>query len=360
MRKALLVFLSAALVFLYGPGKAGMLQYEGEEILLVSCEGEPGRADLEISLADPGEAGKEVYLLDPLFNGVEGVFPDEWLSGSIRLQPGERTEWTVSILSDDPDELPETVSFRFCLDGIIFTPVTVSFPDQRCIPGERPEPDGRILLTEVEAPEEIRDTKPEEVSDRLAPEEVPLLDYAQARVCFLKGNVLRLIATLPAEVQESGEAEASFSGFALTLAGRNECPLSVTESREEEGTAWAFDNIGLYSDTVYFALLSGRAGIKEGKVSVTEQTTEAVEFRKAAEVPFELFTNGNVSSLCYLPDPEDREGPADCRPDFDILDMTEPLRLALVPAKELGEIYVFFEYYLTDDRTIIHPAVPLN
>ena len=316
-----------------------------------------GQAVLTLTVRVTGGGG--VSLLDPRYNGEAAAFgrgdPD------VRLDVPDSGSLTadVTVRSYGADEACDAVSFRFGAGGAIQGTVSVMNDG----PGFRTDvtaPESPLIETAVIEPE----TYPEPVTlrDRLAAERVALLDYGQAVVCLRREDGVFLpLCAVPATVSEDGAVSAVYSGLLLTLDG-SDVLFSMTESRDGGDCLWESGLNTLTGEAIEYAEMTLTLRRGPDGAFVTGQSFDAWETGGVCEsAPCDLFDVMLITQPLYA---FEEAGDLTVLREIDSrarrVEIEGPLSLCLRPAEELGDVWVYFEYFFSDRTDEAHAPFALK
>ena len=377
-----------------------LLEENGLCITLDGCEVTEGEAVLHLLCSNDAEEARELLLITPQINGEMAGFDHGWGSCELTAEPGENISSEFSMVTDDPEEMPEILSFRFIEDGNVSSICRISLEEKMMeiasFAAGKEEP--LLVDPEIEVSDEIS-SQGTVFTDTITPEQVQMLDYGRALICVKQTaesrEYLSHISTVEAVADAEGHVTASFSGLALQLAEdpdfviptlenqvhRGVRPLEVTlfsaQSRTVGGTEdqdpsnglvsasgqsslnGGAENMALSGEAAFYATLSFQLRQnEEGGMTAEDIVVSSDELGgECGNIPCALFdtvqTSREIWSVEELsPDSVwlEIEGSAD-----GIWNIEGPLRFRLVPAEELGEIVVCFEYFFKDGTDVIHP-----
>lgn len=324
---------------------------------LTSIESHDGQAVVTMTLVNRTEGSLDICLLNPTLNGVPAWFDRDQVSLTMTVPARETQTVCVTVDADDPDEVPETVSFQFLTGGEITLETVVTLPDGAVRPAVPVPEEERVMLSAAGMPEQ--DTAPVLLEDALLADDLERLDYGQAQVCARSGDWLKVLATLPADVDASGHVTAQFSGMILALDGDDPFPITSRETWSDGRIHWRTDRISLYSEAIYFCQLLADVTMTPGEGAATAVTLTAEEFGTAVNAPYRLFEDGSASALLCRPGTDPQDDTAQVDAVFERLHITGPLRLSLLPAHEAGELVYYFEYFFQDAESVTHAIHPI-
>ena len=377
-----------------------LLEENGLCITLDGCEVTEGEAVLHLLCSNDAEEARELLLITPQINGEMAGFDHGWGSCELTAEPGENISSEFSMVTDDPEEMPEILSFRFIEDGNVSSICRISLEEKMMetasFAAGKEEP--LLVDPEIEVSDEIS-SQGTVFTDTITPEQVQMLDYGRALICVKQTvedkEYLSHISTVEAAADPEGHVTASFSGLILQLAEdpdfviptlenqvhRGVRPLEVTlfssQSRTAGGTEdqdpsnglvsasgqsslnGGAENMALSGEAAFYATLSFQLRQnEEGGMTAEDIVVSSDELGgECGNIPCALFdtvqTSREIWSVEELsPDSVwlEIEGSAD-----GIWNIEGPLRFRLVPAEELGEIVVCFEYFFKDGTDVIHP-----
>ena len=325
----------------------GFESAEGEAVLLVACRND---SDEEVTLT----------LIEPEVNGEPAGFRYGWGGDELTLPARADSSAEIVLQPDSAREVPQRVSLRFVMDGRISSRGTVDSQEDLRVETasfELGAQEPQMLETAVSAPADA-DGYRRVYSDSAPGRDAPL-EYARALICLRAaedgGGLLTHLCTVEAVVDEEGTASASYSGLALALDGDGAFPLRTFE--HADGTAFAdagpleLSGPGVFYAVMDFSLLWTEAGWATSNALVESSELGG----PCSVVPCALFDSVQCARDIWRPVLEGGEadlaleGNASWRAGAG-----QPLRLGLVPAEELGEIAVCFEYCYADGHAVIH------
>ena len=377
-----------------------LLEENGLCITLDGCEVTEGEAVLHLLCSNDAEEARELLLITPQINGEMAGFDHGWGSCELTAEPGENISSEFSMVTDDPEEMPEILSFRFIEDGNVSSICRISLEEKMMeiasFAAGKEEP--LLVDPEIEVSDEIS-SQGTVFTDTITPEQVQMLDYGRALICVKQTaesrEYLSHISTVEAVADAEGHVTASFSGLALQLAEdpdfviptlenqvhRGVRPLEVTlfsaQSRTVGGTEdqdpsnglvsasgqsslnGGAENMALSGEAAFYATLSFQLRQnEEGGMTAEDIVVSSDELGgECGNIPCALFdtvqTSREIWSVEELsPDSVwlEIEGSAD-----GIWNIEGPLRFRLVPAEELGDVTVCFEYFFKDGTDVILP-----
>ena len=355
-----------------------LLEENGLCIILNDCEVTEGEAVLHLLCSNDAEEERELLLITPHINGEMAGFDHGWGSCELTAEPGENISSEFSMVTDDPEEMPESLSFRFIEDGMVSSICRISLEKEKTVEtasfaAGREEP--LLVDPQIETPE-VGLSSGIVYTDTLKLEQAELLDYGHALVCVKLSSggqeYLSHISTVEAVVDAEGNVKADFSGLALQMADdpdfviptaenqvrRGVRPLEVTLASAQNRMAGGTENMALSGEAAFYASLSFQLRQnEEGGVNAEDIVVASNELGgECGNIPCALFdtvqTSREIWSVEQL-SPDSVwlviEGSAD-----GIWNIEGPLRFRLVPAEELGEIVVCFEYFFKDGTDVIH------
>ena len=364
-----LVLALAALDGLAAPARAewaeGYLFDDNDTTVgLRGYDAQPGAVTLTLTLSAPRDRDIVVSLCDARFNGAPAGFGRGWADEQLSLTAGESREEDVLLVSDFPDEAAESVSFRVAAEGLIGAPATLSLAD------------GTVAAQPV-SPPLIRDgillpegpVSPVRLTDELTAEELSLLDYGQAQIVLrtedARGVLFTPIVTVPLAVDAGGRAEGVFSGLTLLLDTAPDVPFQTVERSagcEAGATEISAPMVALTGETIEFAEQALSIVWDGGAARLTGQAVTAYEIGgTCAFAPWDLFDQIYLSHQVFA---MAERGRAATLTEADSLNrrtpIDGPLTLRLADVRDLGDIWVYAEYFFTDNTDTVRPARPLT
>ena len=377
-----------------------LLKENGLCITLNDCEVTEGEAVLHLLCSNDAEEERALLLITPQINGKMAGFDHGWGSMDLIMEPGSGHPEEIRMVTDDPEEIPESLSLRIIEEGQVSSMCSVILDEEpACDPASFAAGKEEPLLVdpEIEVSDEIS-SQGTVFTDTITPEQVQMLDYGRALICVKQTienkEYLSHISTVEAAADPEGHVTASFSGLALQLAEdpdfviptlenqvhRGVRPLEVTlfsaQSRTAGGTEdqdpsnglvsasgqsslnGGAENMALSGEAAFYATLSFQLRQnEEGGMTAEDIVVSSDELGgECGNIPCALFdtvqTSREIWSVEELsPDSVwlEIEGSAD-----GIWNIEGPLRFRLIPAEELGEIVVCFEYFFKDGTDVIH------
>ncbi len=343
------------LLFLWTPCSGDSILLSSDILCaeLAECRVEPGQADLTVIWKNNSDVNQTITLIAPEMNGAAASFEGMTASQAVRLAPGAEQETIVTILADNPRETPEDVSFRFCIDRRITTKTAVDVTAPSAEAAEQPSPEAQTLIVDLD---EASACPVILLRDMLPPDEAAQLVDARVQVCLQEPDGLLILLTAPAEVSADGQATARIAAAVPVLSMDKPFPMTSDQVTKDGKTTWLASRISLYSDAIYFCVLALQFEMAEDGGITCRQAFSAEEFGTADAAPYDLFEAGNVSSLKYMTNKTTLLDAA-ARMDgvFQPLRVTGPLRVSMQPLAALGEIVYYFEYFMDDASSVIHP-----
>ena len=350
LRSAIILILCLCLLPCAGSGTEEDILFTGTGFLvrLVSCQSENGNVRLELSLENSGTAECLFGVVSPCIEGESAWTAEPKGREMIPVPPQGQKQVEIILQGDRDFDEPEEVSFFIHLDDKI-TSRTVIHPG-----GAIAEPASEATERQAVSPQIAWEGDPH-ISCKTLRDQCPDIsekpEVTTAMVCLREGDLLRLLATLPAEVSETGEATAKYSNLALALNPEDPFPITCTETTTDIGTVWTTDRIGLYSDSIYFAVLTLTGRGEPEQLPRMEYRLEAEEFGTVSLAPYDFFQGGTALSLMYRMENAEPEFAGSVPAQ---LTMDGPLRFVLLQASELGDIVYFFRYEYRDGSCISH------
>ena len=346
--------LAAALILLLigarggGPGWAEtgadvLIDDGGLRVELLSAEASPGAAVLRVRLFSDADAAL-LTLLDPWVNGAPAGLSDGWGSEFIDLTaPGGDTA-EIRLVTDDPDEVPETLSLRFQRDGVVSSPAQITLSQAGAAVRKASfEPQEEPLVAPIAWEAGAADCGWTIVDD------APPQGYgsATARVCLRTALGDEQLCAVEAYPGEDGGVYAGYSGLSLTAAG------AIVSTRERSDSAIRTEGLTLTAQWIFSAELTAtlRIGVEAAELSIVSAELEE-PISACPRAAFDtLLLRRNVW--------EARESADGLRlvgldSVFGETALRAPLELRAVPVRSLGEIAVYVEYEFADGSLIAH------
>ena len=161
-----------------------LLEENGLCITLDGCEVTEGEAVLHLLCSNDAEEARELLLITPQINGEMAGFDHGWGSCELTAEPGENISSEFSMVTDDPEEMPEILSFRFIEDGNVSSICRISLEEKMMetasFAAGKEEP--LLVDPEIEVSDEIS-SQGTVFTDTITPEQVQMLDYGRALIC---------------------------------------------------------------------------------------------------------------------------------------------------------------------------------
>ena len=369
MKKAaiwLLVFLLCAI-----PGRADSEQSTGDDVLSVKLEGfdaSCGTAYMNLLIENRSSQSQHIYMIEPTFNGEPASFLNGWNTDEITLDACGSDRIEIAICAGGRDALPEAVSLRFAANGCISSPMHIRSGSSglTITPAsfdiKAPE---ALIASDQSAFNDIR-LSSQTLSDRLSADEMSRLSYAQAVVCFREivnnEELFVRFCTLPARVDEDGVAHADFSGYAVTFSQAPVFPLSTLEDVRDGQRVILVSRIVLSGEAAFYASLAFEIiEASDGSLSMGEYTITSEELGGIYHcAPYALFSSFSCANAVIQMDDSKGDTRSHIEDDrFISISLNRPLVVRLKPASELGDVYAYFEYFFTDNRSAVHAPFPL-
>ena len=317
---------------------------------------------------DSHQGFSEIQVFEPTVNGQFCTLGSHWNSDTIRLNENEPTEANIEVLYDFADILPEEVTFRFSIDGRISTPVLFTWEgDALSIhPAsflEKTDEDP-LAVTLIQTPTDMKSYEFLFV-DKLAEDDLLLLDDVLVfvnRIVSIDGSArLEELCTIKPEINVHDEIMARFSGLALRTQNEPDYLFPTFENSVENGIILV-KPLTLYGNSIFYATLSILIGQEKNIASIDAYQIESSDINgRFQNIPRSLFSSIQLRARNW------EMGTDGNMPDFEQnqmrvikFDLTEPLIFELIPAKSIGKLKVFFQYYLSDGRIIVHEAAVEN
>lgn len=363
--------LLAAAVLLFSAAaaeEAPLFQEQGLAITLVSFETAEGEVSLKLQCTNQDAADRAILLFAPQINGLPASFRYGWPTEEIVLAPQEQREAEILVYSDNPRELPDSLSFRLIDSSSISSEACIDL-HQACVSrtatfswaGQEPA---------VIAPDILRAgdacAAPMLLTDTLLPSQLPLLDYGQLRVCLriVVDGEERLIpfTTIRATVDENGSVSASYSGNAVVCDLAPRFPMRTVEIPHADGRTWQISHLSLSGLFVFHSTLT--LTLEESAAPETRIAQLALESFDTGslngQIPLALFDTLQIYHPVYrtaITNGVMQLTEVDSANQS--LSVSASLPLSIVPAGSLGEVVAYFEYFFTDYTDVIHPWFPL-
>lgn len=337
---------------------------------LVDLHAEPGCAHLTLRCISTDDHPTTVTLLMPEVNGAPAGFRYGWPLEEIILAPSESQQVQITLETDMPDEIPQTLSFRFSRRGVISSPFCLQLDPQRILApasftlGAEEPPLCRKAVT---APEDLA-AYAILLQDALPTDKLPLLDYGRAQICLQMTvgdeEVLIPFTSILAEIDASGQVRAAYSGLALVCEDAPGFPLRTAESSAKLPLICSADGMSLSGTYVFYAALTFSLSPDPvtGGAEITGASVDCLDIPGMNEhTPLAMFDLLDVSHPMYTLHAENgRQVLRICGNHAMQKDLTEPLAFALVPVSTLGDIAIYFEFFFTDGTDVIHAPFPLT
>ena len=347
--------LCVLMTFLYRPASAEQMKILNEpdlRIEVISADVTEEAAEIHLACENLGDREAQLLFLVPKTDGIDTVFGNGWPSEKVMLPPGEVFPADLTVYPAEDDESIREISFRMAFQDQLST-------EGKLLLGEniKCEPAGFSAQEEQMVREEISmapDTKLQQIliRDQITEEELRKLDYGQAWICLREGETLIPFCSILLNADETGKTEAVYSGLALLFEGESQ-PLEVRERNEHGMVTLTGKEIGLTGESVFYATLQLTVNERESEpFRLIRQVLNSSELGGAYDRAPLLLADQAEPLLRVL---EKNEAPVniiDTRSVFLSLDV--PLSLRLVPAEELGEIWIYCEYFFTDQTDAVH------
>ena len=350
-----LAFLGAMLASPASAGEAPLLLEDGRlRVALESAAQQEDQIAIGLICTNRCETDETIHFLIPRVDGEDTVFASQWAGEELPLPAGQQTAVTRSILKNTPGEKAGTVSFRIGFQGKLSIPIEID-PDQ---PGSvrtisLAEAEDTVFRSEIESesgtvPEPIR------IYDKITPVEAGKLDYGRAWICLKTEEGLFPFCQIPLEVNQRGDAEATYSGMAFVPEGDPEYPLAGKEETADGRRTFTTEEISLTSPSVFFAALKlTLQQADDGNWILLKQEYKSDELGGTYDsAPLELAEQAEVLAHILEDSPTPRER-VDVRSK--LLTLDHPLALQARRALDLGEIQIYCEYFFLDDTDLVHP-----
>lgn len=338
-----------------------ILSCDGVTLSLKDVQGDGGWIDLSLLCENASEAEQSIILFAPAVNGADTMFASGWESLALTLEPGSLRNELIT-LRQTGGEL-ERISLRAVCGGRITPQITLERRGGAwCVAAE-----GAVERALLEAGTAYAWPQSQSIAlrDQMTEAEASALEQGYAVVCLMlaDGDSYIPFCRLPVQAEPDGRVQASYSGMTVTFTDNPSFPLPVEESSNDGDFQWRVSGIALSGDAVFFAELSCRiAQDPQGGVSVSQVELDSPELGGVCEgCPLGLFREAAV----YLPSYAfSDEGDCTQKREVDgweaVLSLEQPLGLDLRPAEELGEVYVYYEYWFDDGSTTVRTPVALR
>lgn len=324
---------------------------------------------LTLSCKNEGVTDREITLVAPTVNGSPACFDSGWGSAVLSLKAGEARRETVVLVPDRKENAIESISLRFVCAGTISSPLSLERHDggwqaiAASSGGDGSEPPLVRAGTATAAPRECSVA----LHDQISPAQAAILDQAHAWIC-LKAKDGQQEAYLPfcrlsLTADESGGISGTYSGMAATCSASPLFPLYMEEGMADGDYSWAIGGIVLSGDAVFYADLSFVAACDaQDGIIIESSAVESPELGGVCEnCPLPLFLEASVHHAAYgFTDKYGNVRAHECDGTTAVFDLAEPLTIDLRPASDLGEIYVYFEYWFTDGSAVLRAPVGLR
>ena len=361
-----------------------LFQDESVSITLMQMESDPGSVSLTVLCRNEGEEERYLLLITPRFNGKPAAFDHGWGSQELLIPAGQEREEGIPMMADDPDEIPESLEFRVAAEGKVSSPCRILLSAEgsevKAASFEAGAGEPPLVDPVIDFPVKPSDA-PYVLADVLTPEQAERLDYGQALICIRTededGEHLSHISTVKAEVDEDGHVTASYSGLALSLSENPDFLITTVESfldwrphlqpmRPEVSfgpsggrTGGSASPVALSGEAAFYATLSFQlCELKDGQMLADKVVVSSEELGgDLGNVPCALFDNVQTSREIWKVTERETEGIMleVVRGENVSWDIQRPLTFRLIPAENLGELMVCFEYFFMDNSDIIHP-----
>lgn len=356
---AALLLLSAMLCRPVRAENGILLEEPNLQVEVISAEITPEGATVLLACRNRSEEEASLLFLTPKADGLDTIFSSGWPSEEISLPAGgEETAELVFLPPEGQDTLSE-ISLRLSFQGRLSSEGKMNFRESSgWAPASFSEPQEQLVRSEVENPPET-DADPVIITDRITEEQAEILDYGQAWICIRRDETLVPFCSIRMRVDRDGSAEAGYSGLAMAFAGDQVFPLESREESGETGTVITTREISLTGESVFYATLILTVSMdEEGVFRVTKQELFSSELGgKYDQAPLGLMDTAEPL-LRVL---EKTDAPLDTLDIQSVfLSLSEPLTVRLFPASELGEIWIYCEYFFQDGTDVIHPPYQLT
>lgn len=336
-----------------------LLEEEKLCINAVRISTQAGRVQLDMEMA-AGQEEADILLFDPIINGELASFEDGWgLMEAVIPPSGSDPACSIGILSDDPAQEIRTVSLRFIDQGRISTLCTidVSKAEEEILPARFLSETEEGTLVSSKAGISKRQILYRTYRDQLTAEQMALLDYGQM-VVLLKdadSGLYRQAATCELETGKNGEIRASYSGLVLSA---DEEGSMLIETREEKGSRvlTTKDGLSLTGTEVFFARLMLTADLNEQYPTIRPQVLSDELGGSCSLVPCDLFEQAQTGTALWTLTTEGKGGESTLVRGGIVTDQMQikgQLDFFLLPAEELGNCTICFEYYFKDGTSLL-------
>ncbi len=343
-----------------------LLARGGVSIGLISVETRPGEAELTLSLHNAGEDPCDISVFDARSDQSPASLMRGRADLHLSLDAGEAREETVLIQYDDPDALAASLSLRFSWAGWISGPLTVTLAGGGYAVSAEP-PAEALFDTDVAVPAGASG-QAVLIQDQLTEQEMAILDYGQARVCLRTENeagetLFTPIVTIPLDVDASGRATGRYSGLMLRMDGVPDVPFRTVENAPDGPAALTATTISLTGEAIEYAEQTIDIALDGDAARVTAQPVDAWETGGPCDPsPWDLYDQIYISHQMFTL--TDAGGGAVSIRERDSLSsrtpLTGPIRLSLSKASDVGDVWVFCEYFFTDQTDVVRPPRPLS
>ena len=337
-----------------------LLEDDSLRVTLLSAESVPEGISLQLSCLNRTDRQETLHSLIPRMDGKDTVFISGWPGEDSLLPPGEET--AVSLIICPAENQAETVlpvSLRFTFRGMLSTQAQILSlaPEVTVSPASFDSGEPQIVRSEIlsSLPAENLSVQ---LRDRITPEQAALLDYGQAWICLESDEGLLPFCCVRLQVDESGEASAFYSGRAACFEGDSLFPLSVREAGKEGTAEFTTREISMTGESVFYATLTlSVLQNPDGTWQLANQVLSSSELGgDCHQAPLGLLDQ--AEAVLPAVNPSDPVQSVSVRSVCYPLD--EPLTLRIVRAADLGEIWVYYEYFFMDNSDIVHSPLPLN
>lgn len=349
-------------------GESGLV----EDVLRVKLErfeASGGTASMTLRFESRASHLLRVCLIEPSFNQAPAAFLNGWNTDVITIEANASSEIDISIFSDRKDALPEEVSVRFAAEGMISSPmvirregdgVAVTEAVFGLASGEPP------LMSDQPVAGEARESERRTLSDRLSADEKARFVDGRAVICLRETEEgedrFVCFCTVPVIVNDDGSVYADYSGYAVTVSGASDFPLSAVEELQDGLRRFLVSRIVLTGNAAFYADLSFEVcRAEDGSLSLGEYSIRSEELGGVYHsVPLSLFAQfSSADAVLRL---AERDGNVEAQvvnDRFISVALEQPLAVEVKPSTELGEVYAYFEYYFSDNRSVARPPFPL-